>query len=162
MYERLCHHHVKRIHTRTNKNNPITQMTRLERRETQLLWRHRAAHAETHSHHVGFSENDPLPYTDVAMHHRISESKRHYQDVFHLQTLFPNDPASKVRHSRLVNTVDADYRLKCRTSFPNCRTTSSAACSIWSSTVMNISLQMRNETQSASLTTESTRPRFFV
>jgi hypothetical protein len=76
-------------------------MTRLERRETQLLRRRRAAHAESHPHHVGFSENDPLPYTDATMHHHISESKRHYQDVFRLRTLFPNDPASKVCKFRI-------------------------------------------------------------
>ena len=74
-------------------------MTRLERRETQLRRRRCAAvnsDAEAHPHHVGFSENDPLPYTDAAMHHHMSESKRHYQDAFRLWTLFPNDPASKV------------------------------------------------------------------
>jgi hypothetical protein len=74
-------------------------MTRLERRETQLRRRRRAVangDAEAHPHHVGFSENDPLPYTDASMHHHMSESRRHYQDAFRLRTLFPNDPASKV------------------------------------------------------------------
>lgn len=95
----LKHCRVKRFHRRTSKNNPLPQMTRLERRETQLLRRRRAtlnAVADTHPHHVGFSETDALPYTDAAMHHHISKSKRHYQDAFRLRTLFPNDPASKV------------------------------------------------------------------
>ncbi|KIM76449.1 hypothetical protein PILCRDRAFT_12697 [Piloderma croceum F 1598] len=96
----LEHRRVKRFHIRTSKNNPLPQMTRLERRETQLLCRRRTAQntdAEAHSHHVGFSENDPLPYTDANMpHHHMSESRTwHYQDAYRLRTLFPNDPASK-------------------------------------------------------------------
>jgi hypothetical protein len=74
-------------------------MTRLERRETQLLRQQSAALntiAEAHPHHVGFSEKDALPYTDAAMHHHMSESKRHYQDAFQLRTLFLNDPARRV------------------------------------------------------------------
>jgi hypothetical protein len=71
-------------------------MTKHERRETKLLRARRAAEAKMHSHHVAFSDNDPLPYTDPAMHHHISDSKRHSQDAFSFCRQFPADPAVKV------------------------------------------------------------------
>ena len=71
-------------------------MARHERRETRLLRARRAAQAKTHAHHVAFSDSDPLPYTHPAMHHHISESKRHSQDAFSFCRKFPDDPATKV------------------------------------------------------------------
>jgi hypothetical protein len=90
---------VKRLYGRTNKNFAIKQMTKHERRETRILRARRAINAkaaQSHAHHVGFSENDPLPYTDPSLHHHISESKKHGQDLFSFQKQFPNDPATKV------------------------------------------------------------------
>jgi hypothetical protein len=75
---------------------PVKQMTKHERHETKLLRARRAAEAKMHSHHVAFSDNDPLPYTDPAMHHHISDSKRHSQDAFSFCRKFPADPATKV------------------------------------------------------------------
>ena len=95
----LEHRRVKRLYGRTNKNRAIKQMTKHERRETRLLRARRAATSQqstTHPHHVAFSEQDPLPYTDAALHH-ISDSKKHGQDAFSFGRLFPNDPATKVR-----------------------------------------------------------------
>lgn len=96
----LEHRRVKRLYGRTNKNRAIKQMTKHERRETRLLRARRAATSQqstTHPHHVAFSEQDPLPYTDAALHHHISDSKKHGQDAFSFGRLFPNDPATKVR-----------------------------------------------------------------
>jgi len=84
-------------------------MTKHERRETKLLRARRAAEAKMHSHHVAFSDNDPLPYTDPAMHHHISDSKRHSQDAFSFCRKFPADPATKVSiFSRMQKTL-IDY-----------------------------------------------------
>lgn len=93
---------MKKLYGRTNKNKAIRQMAKHERRETRLLRARRAAEAlrvkkpKTHPHHVKFSENDPLPYTDAAMHHHISNSKRYGQDAFSFKNMFPDDPATKV------------------------------------------------------------------
>lgn len=98
----LEHRRVKRIYGRTNKNSAIKQMTKHERRETRLLRAQRAAgteHSKSHPHHVEFLEDDALPYTDVSMHHHISDSKKHGQDLFSLSRLFPDDPATKVSNS---------------------------------------------------------------
>jgi hypothetical protein len=95
-------------------------MTRHERRQTRLI-RARAANTafpaqtsnakhpsattgiikETHSHHVAFSENEPLPYVDVDTHHHISDSRKHYQDAFSFSHKNPEDPATKVSHPHL-------------------------------------------------------------
>lgn len=78
-------------------------MTKIERRETRLLRTRRTIlslapdQPNTHAHHVAFAENDPLPDSDDAMHHQMSESKRHPQDIYSFERLFPNDPATKVR-----------------------------------------------------------------
>jgi hypothetical protein len=72
-------------------------MTRHERRERHLLRnRHLSPNKTVHSHHIPFGDTDPLPFTDPMMHHAMSESKKHPQDVFSLQTLFLDDPATKV------------------------------------------------------------------
>jgi hypothetical protein len=94
----LEHRRAKRLYGRTNKNRAIKQITIHERRETRLLRARRAAQARTgtHSHHVSFSDNDPLPYTDPAMHHHISDSRRYGQDAFSFSRKFPTDPAVKV------------------------------------------------------------------
>ena len=81
-------------------------MTVLERRETRLLCARRAAQLKQpiHPHHVApYSDTDPLPYTDPAMHHHMSDSRKHHQDVFSLARLFPDDPATKVRFTFDVN-----------------------------------------------------------
>jgi hypothetical protein len=109
----LEHRRAKRLYGRTNKNHAIRQMTRHERRETRLLRARAASTAfpalaskakivkESHSHHVAFSENEPLPYVDADMHHHISDSKRHYQDAFSFAQKNPDDPATKVSHPHI-------------------------------------------------------------
>jgi hypothetical protein len=93
----LEHCCVKRLYGCTNKNRAIVQMTRHERQETCLLHAKRAAQQPlTHPHLVDFAESDPLPYTNIEMHHHISESRRHYQDAFVMCCKYPNDPAMKV------------------------------------------------------------------
>lgn len=95
----LEHRRVKRLYGRTNKKSATKQITILERRETRLLRARRAAQSirPSHSHHVGpLSDADPLPYTDPAMHHHMSDSRRHSQDAFSFSRLFTNDPATKV------------------------------------------------------------------
>jgi hypothetical protein len=86
-------------------------MTRHERRETRLLRAWRAAQSKTHLHHVAFSDNDPLPYTDPAMHHHISDSKRHSQDAFSFCRHFPADPAVKVGNILVMQMVLINFLL---------------------------------------------------
>jgi hypothetical protein len=77
-------------------------MTRHERREKCLLRRRQAPGSPTsraravHHHHVDFSENDPLPYSEPDLHHHISDNRRHYQDAFSFEKENPADPATKV------------------------------------------------------------------
>jgi hypothetical protein len=115
----LEHRRAKRLYGRTNKNQAIRQMTRHERRETQLLRVRRANVAAngrtTHSHHVDFSENDPLPYADTEMHHHISDSRRHYQDAFSFVKGAPQDPATKVR------TCDLPFKMYHTNHIPELR-----------------------------------------
>jgi hypothetical protein len=86
-------------------------MTRHERRETKLLRARRAAQSKTHLHHVTFSDNDPLPYTDPAMHHHISDSKRHSQDAFSFCRHFTADPAVKVSIFLVMRMVLINFLL---------------------------------------------------
>jgi hypothetical protein len=115
----LEHRRVKRLYGRTNKNGAIKQMTKHERRETRLLRAHRAtSHQQLtiHTHHVAFSEQDPLPYTDAALHHHISETKKYGQDAFSFGKLFPDDPATKVRLLYPMKCSEVIYYL-IRTSY---------------------------------------------
>lgn len=95
----LEHRRVKRLYSRTNKNRAIRQITVHERWETRILRAQRTADShksKTHPHHVPFSHSDPLPYTDILMHHHISEFTKHSQDAFSFERQFPNGPATKV------------------------------------------------------------------
>lgn len=95
----LEHRRVKRLFGRTNKNGYIKQMTQHEHRESRLLRQRRTTehqHAKAHPHHVDFAESDPLPYADAHLHHHISDSKKHGQDLFSFSKKNPNDPACKV------------------------------------------------------------------
>lgn len=81
-------------------------MTRHERREKRLLRsRESLQNQPTHPHHVPFSDNDPLPYTDDFMHHHMSDSKKNYRNIFSMGKLFPADPATKVssNHTNFSN-----------------------------------------------------------
>jgi hypothetical protein len=118
---------VKRFYARTNKNNAVKQMTRLERREQALLrlTRRQAAAAvippiaavpdEAASTGkqkkkrkkgglrrpaVDFAESESLPYTSPELHHHISPSRNHH---FHLPSWLADndeDPALKVSSPR--------------------------------------------------------------
>ena len=74
-------------------------MTVLEHWETRLLHACWASKLKRpiHPHHAGpHSDAEPLPYTDPAMHHQMSDSQKHHQDIFSLARSFPDDPATKV------------------------------------------------------------------
>lgn len=89
---------VKRFYGRTNKNNATIQITRHERRQTRLRRAREAATApqRRHAHHLGFSDNDPLPYTGVDLHHHMSDSKKHMLHLWSFVQDPPNDPAKIV------------------------------------------------------------------
>ncbi|KAF7973003.1 hypothetical protein HWV62_16378 [Athelia sp. TMB] len=95
------HRRVKRLYSRTNKRNAIRQVTKRERRETRLLRARRAVEADIrsreleHKHHVGFSQDDALPFTHPEMHHHMSDSRRYVRDAFSFSRAFPDDSASK-------------------------------------------------------------------
>jgi hypothetical protein len=72
----LAHRLVERFYTRTNKINAAKNFAKQERRHTRLRQAREAVkayHIRKHAHHVGFSDNDPLPYTGVDLHHHISD-----------------------------------------------------------------------------------------
>ena len=109
----------------TNKNETAKQLALHERRETLLL---RSAHLLTTSHssppQTGIDTStssdqtngngaEPLPYTDVSMHHHISDARDHphHLDAFvqHLGT----DPAGSVCHAFSILFVCDALTLLC-------------------------------------------------
>jgi hypothetical protein len=99
------HRRVKRYYSRSNKQQAARQFTKYERREARLRRAKAAAEAapgQCHSHHISIAENDSLPYTSAEMHHHISESRSHPQELFAFCRQFPGDPATKV--CRLITT----------------------------------------------------------
>lgn len=107
---------VKRFYARTNKNNAVHQMTRLERRNHVLARQARAIskqqsnsaqaqstlpttkrrrHKKTRLD-VDFSESEPLPPTPLEYHHHISASRNFpvYLQSFILTN--KDDPVMKV------------------------------------------------------------------
>lgn len=95
----LAHRLVKRLYGRTNKNQAIRQIAKQERRMTRLRRARNAAiapHNKKHSHHVGFSDNDPLSYTGLDLHHHMSDSKNYPQHLLSFVREPPNDPAKLV------------------------------------------------------------------
>lgn len=77
-------------------------MTKHEWCETRLQRVHRATQAKSardctnQTHYVPFESDDPLPYTDPLMHHHMSDTRRHPQDIFTFVKQYPQDPAMKV------------------------------------------------------------------
>lgn len=94
----MAHRLVKQFYTRTNKINAVKQITKHERRHTRLRRAKDAAKVlhRKHAHHVGFSDNDPLPYTGIDVHHHINDSTRYHHNLFSFVRDPLNDPAKKV------------------------------------------------------------------
>lgn len=95
----MAHRLVKQFYARTNKINAVKQIAKRERRHARLRRARDAAKVHCyrkHIHHVGFSDNDPLPPTDIDFHHHISDSTRYPHNVFSFIREPPNDPAKKV------------------------------------------------------------------
>lgn len=99
---------MKRFYTRTNKVNAIRQIAKQEHRYTRLRRAREAAkanHHRKHIHHVGFSENDPLPRTSIDLHHQISDSTRYSHHLLNFVQNPPNDPSKKVCSSWLQSPL---------------------------------------------------------
>jgi hypothetical protein len=94
---------VKRLYGRTNKNNAAKQIAKNERRNTRLQRAREAAAApyRRHSHHVQFSDHDPLPPTSFYQHHHMSDSKNFPHHLMSFIGHLPNDPAKKVSFHQL-------------------------------------------------------------
>lgn len=95
----LAHRLVKHFYTRTNKAGAAKNIAKQERRHTRLRRAREAAkanHIRKHLHHVGFSDNDPLPRTDVDLHHHMSDSTKYAHNVFSFIREPPNDPSKAV------------------------------------------------------------------
>ena len=89
-------------------------MTILECQETRLLYACRASQLKQpiHPHHAGpHSDTKPLLYTDLVMHHQMSDSQKHHQDIFSLARSFPNDPATKVSTFDIIASLRLVMRL---------------------------------------------------
>lgn len=103
----LAHRLVKRFYSRTNKINAVKQIAKHERRHTRLRRARDAAkahHHRKHAHHVGFSDNDPLPYADADLHHHISDSTRYHHNLYSFIREPPNDPAKQVCNFIIVQS----------------------------------------------------------
>ena len=86
----VAHRFIKRLYSRTNKNNAVKQIAKNERRSTRLRRAREAAAAPRvrHAHHVPFAESDPVPHSSID-HHQMSDSKNFSH---HLMT-FISEPA---------------------------------------------------------------------
>ena len=71
------------------------QIARHERRHVRLCHAKEAA-CRRHAHHVAFSENNPLPYSRVDLHHHMSDSKNFPHHLLSFVHQPPHDPAKKV------------------------------------------------------------------
>ncbi|KDR69150.1 hypothetical protein GALMADRAFT_230924 [Galerina marginata CBS 339.88] len=112
----LEHRRVKRFYARTNKNNAVRQMTRLERREFGLrrLIRKQAreearkdpskftsqhqkatptAPKKTITPHIDFAESEALPFTPPDLHHHISHSRNFPFNISSFLSSNVGDPA---------------------------------------------------------------------
>ncbi|KAF7372504.1 hypothetical protein MVEN_00112300 [Mycena venus] len=101
----LAHHLVKRLYRRTNKNNALKQMAKLERREARLRKARTAADSprRRHAHHVPFSQKEARAYVDIEVHHHIAPSRN---NRLHLMTFLhdnEDDPAKKDFIPKLKN-----------------------------------------------------------
>lgn len=125
----LEHRHVKRFYARTNKNQAVRQMTRLERREYVLRRmnarkqrRHASPTPRTHptpmrnrngnrinSAHLDFAELEALPYTAPEQHHHISSSRNFPIDIPAFIEGNAEDGAVKVSPSYIFTTVTRAY-----------------------------------------------------
>lgn len=77
----------------------MKHIAKQERRHTRLRRAREAAKAQYHRkhlHHVGFSDNDPLPSTGVDLHHHISDSTRYPQHLLRFVQDPPGDPSKLV------------------------------------------------------------------
>ncbi|KAF7354440.1 hypothetical protein MVEN_01133000 [Mycena venus] len=94
----LAHRLVKRLYRRTNKNNALKQMAKLERREARLRKARTAADSprRRHAHHVPFSQKEARAYVYIEVHHHIAPSRN---NRLHLMTFLhdnEDDPAKKI------------------------------------------------------------------
>ena len=96
MQGELAHCFVKRLYGRTNKKNAVKQIAKNERRNARLSHAHEAAAAPHQSHHVQFSDHDPLPPTSFHQHHHMSDSKNFPHHLMSFISQPPNDPAKKM------------------------------------------------------------------
>ena len=80
-----------------NKQKAIKQITQHECCAAHLkAMKDKDGDTTTNQHHVPFDTSDELPYTDPSMHHHISDSCRHPQDVFSFPKHILDDPVTKV------------------------------------------------------------------
>ncbi|KAG6904686.1 hypothetical protein DXG01_008103, partial [Tephrocybe rancida] len=94
----LEHRHVKKFYARTNKNNAVRQMTKLERHERVLEQQSmtnklRKKRGLTATPHIDFFQSEPLPPTPPEVHHYISPSQNSYLDIPTWLSANSGDPA---------------------------------------------------------------------
>ncbi|KAJ7173701.1 hypothetical protein C8R46DRAFT_893463 [Mycena filopes] len=100
----LAHRLVKLLYRRTNKNNAIKQVTKLERRQKRLRKARAAADSprRRHAHHVAFSDKDGAR-AGVEVHHHISPSRNHRHHIVSFVHENASDPAKKNFVPKLKN-----------------------------------------------------------
>ncbi|KAJ7617570.1 hypothetical protein B0H17DRAFT_965353, partial [Mycena rosella] len=92
----LAHRLVKRLYSRTNKNNATKQMVRLERRDTRIRRaKQAAASPKSRATPVRFSDNDGSSYTGLDVHHYMSKLRKDPISLMRFVQENPHDPAKK-------------------------------------------------------------------
>ncbi|KAF8074854.1 hypothetical protein FPV67DRAFT_601603 [Lyophyllum atratum] len=96
----LEHRRVKKFYARTNKNQAVRQMTKLERRERALRKHCRAREVpekgkkgKTANPRIAFTETEVLPLTPPEVHHHISSSRNFHLDIPTWLAANAGDPA---------------------------------------------------------------------
>jgi hypothetical protein len=96
----LEHRRVKRFYARTNKFQFTAQIAKHQQRERILRKiRHRVQQANATQAKpavVAFEESEPLPQTPPSVHHHMSESTRHWENITAWLATNRADPALKV------------------------------------------------------------------
>ncbi|KAJ7241209.1 hypothetical protein B0H12DRAFT_1074570 [Mycena haematopus] len=133
----LAHRLVKLFHRRTNKNNALKQVTKLERREKRSRKARAAAHSprRRHAHQVAFSEKDSSRAADPAKKNFIPKLKNHLlgrllqREFDGDEEEFPDDDRTTIRilgqhiySAKLLRINDTTYDMCCDQDSINPRT----------------------------------------
>ncbi|KAJ7806432.1 hypothetical protein B0H14DRAFT_2299816, partial [Mycena olivaceomarginata] len=92
------HRLVKRLYAVSNKRDFESQIARRVMRLQRARQNDALRGRKKHSHHVGFSQRDPLGETPIEFHHHTSRNRRYPIDIHQFVQKNKSDPAMHAHH----------------------------------------------------------------